>query len=75
MQPFLGHYLFPCFDSPDIKSVINLILIIPKNMQAFSCTEYFEIDDSYDNKEKFNLDFYLDINNPYCNLHLINEIN
>lgn len=65
MQPFIGHSVFPCFDQPDIKSEISLFLVVPKQMEAHSCTDYTEISQKFDdNNEKFNLDLLLDVNHP-----------
>lgn len=53
-QLFGAHNLFPCFDQPDLKSVINLLLSLPKSMQAFSVSEHNLIDySSYNNPEFF----------------------
>jgi aminopeptidase N len=65
MHPFSGHSVFPCFDQPDLKSEITLFLVIPKQMEAFSCTEYTEFCQNFDeNNERFNLDLLLDVNHP-----------
>ena len=65
MQPFCAHRVFPCFDQPDIKSEISLFLVVPKQMEAYSCSNYTEINQKFDeNNEKFNLDSLLDVNNP-----------
>ena len=64
MTPFRGHSVFPCFDQPDLKSEISLFLIVPKKMEVYSCTNYTEINQKFDdNSDKFNLDILLDVNN------------
>lgn len=45
--------MFPCFDQPDIKSEINLFLALPKNMQAFSVTNYRLVDLNHYNDPDF----------------------
>lgn len=66
-QPHNAHHLFPCFDQPDLRSEISLLLTIPNEWAAFGCTNSKKIliDKNFE-KENENSNIYklLDIQKP-----------